>query len=218
LTGEREREPSSFLLTEAGRNGCILVDVAQGRLVLVQNGSVRWLMLDAVTSPSSRLQRLMRAISWCLVKVASSTFARRGTSLSLFLAVAFLYGQTAPLPCSTAPMSPKDFADISTMLPGAMRLCAWRYARDAYDMLLLGLRLGENPRVVITTTPKPIDILIGTGENGRMLGLLNDPGCVITRGSSYENRANLSPTFFSRNNTLRLMRLRHTDGASGGCG
>jgi len=115
-------------------------------------------------------------------------------------------------------MSPKDFADISTMLPGAMRLCAWRYARDAYDMLLLGLRLGENPRVVITTTPKPIDILIGTGENGRMLGLLNDPGCVITRGSSYENRANLSPTFFSRNNTLRLMRLRHTDGASGGCG
>jgi phage terminase large subunit-like protein len=76
-------------------------------------------------------------------------------------------------------------------------VCAWRYARDEYDMLLLGLRLGENPRVVITTTPKPIDILIGTGENGRMLGLLNDPGCVITRGSSYENRANLSPTFFS---------------------
>jgi phage terminase large subunit-like protein len=76
-------------------------------------------------------------------------------------------------------------------------VCAWRYARDAWDMLMFGLRLGQNPRAVITTTRKPIDILIGTGDNGRMLGLLNDPGCVITRGSSYNNKANLSPTFFS---------------------
>jgi phage terminase large subunit-like protein len=76
-------------------------------------------------------------------------------------------------------------------------VCAWRYARDAYDMLMLGLRLGGNPRVVVTTTPRPVDILVGTGQNGRMLGLLNDPGCAITRGSSYENRANLSATFFS---------------------
>ena len=76
-------------------------------------------------------------------------------------------------------------------------VCAWRYARDAWDMLMLGLRLGSNPRVVVTTTPKPIDILIGTGENGRMLGLLNDPGCKVTRGSSYLNAANLAPQFFS---------------------
>jgi phage terminase large subunit-like protein len=64
-------------------------------------------------------------------------------------------------------------------------------------MFMLGLRLGDNPRAVITTTPKPIDILIGTGENGRMLGLLNDPGCKVTRGSSYLNAANLAPQFFS---------------------
>jgi hypothetical protein len=51
--------------------------------------------------------------------------------------------------------------------------------------------------VVVTTTPKPVDILIGTGENGRMLGLLNDPGCAVTRGSSYLNEANLAPTFFT---------------------
>jgi phage terminase large subunit-like protein len=62
---------------------------------------------------------------------------------------------------------------------------------------MLGLRLGENPQAVVTTTPKPIDILVGTGQNGRMLGLLNDPGCALTRGSSYQNRANLAPTFFS---------------------
>src|SRR5262249_22205569 len=77
-------------------------------------------------------------------------------------------------------------------------VCAWRYARDAWEMLMFGLRLGPDPRVVITTTPKPVDILIGTGENGRMLGLMNDPGCVITRGSSYLNKANLAPTFFTQ--------------------
>jgi predicted phage terminase large subunit-like protein len=76
-------------------------------------------------------------------------------------------------------------------------VAAWRYARDAWEMLMLGLRLGKNPRVVVTTTPKPVDILIGTGENGRMLGLLNDPGCAVTRGSSFLNEANLAPTFFT---------------------
>jgi phage terminase large subunit-like protein len=76
-------------------------------------------------------------------------------------------------------------------------VCTWRYARDAWEMLMLGLRLGSNPRVVVTTTPKPVDILIGTGKNGRMLGLLNDPGCAVTRGSSFLNEANLAPTFFT---------------------
>lgn len=76
-------------------------------------------------------------------------------------------------------------------------VCAWRYARDAWEMLMLGLRLGAAPQVVVTTTPKPVDVLIGTGENGRMLGLLNDPGCAVTRGSSYLNKENLAPTFFT---------------------
>lgn len=74
---------------------------------------------------------------------------------------------------------------------------AWRYPREAFEMLMLGMRLGDNPQVAVTTTPRPVDILIGTGQNGRMLGLMNDPGCVVTRGSSYLNRANLAPTFFS---------------------
>jgi phage terminase large subunit-like protein len=76
--------------------------------------------------------------------------------------------------------------------------CAWRYAREAWELMMLGLRLGDNPQIIVTTTPKPVDILIGTGENGRMLGLLNDPGCVVSRGSSYDNRANLAETFFSQ--------------------
>src|SRR5262245_3326945 len=33
-------------------------------------------------------------------------------------------------------------------------LCAWRYPA-AWDMLMFGLRIGERPRVCVTTTPKP---------------------------------------------------------------
>jgi hypothetical protein len=54
-------------------------------------------------------------------------------------------------------------------------LASWRYP-EAWDMLMFGLRLGADPRIVVTTTPKPIDLLIGPGENNRRLGLLRDPG------------------------------------------
>jgi phage terminase large subunit-like protein len=56
-------------------------------------------------------------------------------------------------------------------------------ASDAWDMLRLGLRLGAHPRVVATTTPLPI-ALIKT--------LLANKRTVVTRGSTYDNAANLS--------------------------
>ena len=56
-------------------------------------------------------------------------------------------------------------------------------------MLMFGLRLGPDPRVVVTTTPKPVKII---------RELLTDPTTVVTRGSSYENRANLADAFFAQ--------------------
>ena len=53
-------------------------------------------------------------------------------------------------------------------------------------MLMFGLRLGNDPRVVVTTTPKPIKII---------RELIADPTTAITRGSTYDNRANLAPAF-----------------------
>jgi phage terminase large subunit-like protein len=37
-------------------------------------------------------------------------------------------------------------------------LAAWRYP-EAWDMLMFGLRLGENPQVMVTTTPRPTKLL-----------------------------------------------------------
>ena len=67
-------------------------------------------------------------------------------------------------------------------------IASWRYP-EAWDMLMFGLRLGPDPRVVVTTTPKPVKII---------RELLTDPTTVVTRGSSYENRANLADAFFAQ--------------------
>lgn len=68
----------------------------------------------------------------------------------------------------------------------ADEIAAWRFLEEAWDNLLFGFRLGK-PRGVITTTPKPRKIV---------RDLVADPACVVTRGSTYENRANLAPEFF----------------------
>lgn len=64
-------------------------------------------------------------------------------------------------------------------------LAAWKYA-DAWDQFLFGLRLGTDPRCVITTTPRPVKLI---------RELLADPHIVITRGSTFDNRENLAPAF-----------------------
>ena len=67
-------------------------------------------------------------------------------------------------------------------------LAAWKYP-EAFDLLMMGLRLGENPRAVITTTPRPVRII---------RDLLKDPTVVVTRGSTYDNATNLAPAFMDQ--------------------
>jgi len=70
----------------------------------------------------------------------------------------------------------------------ADEIASWRYP-EAWDLFMFGLRLGNNPRAVVTTTPKPIPLV---------KELLASPTTTVTRGSSYENRRNLAPAFFQQ--------------------
>lgn len=70
----------------------------------------------------------------------------------------------------------------------ADELAAWKYLRDTWDMAMFGLRLGADPRKMITTTPKPLTIL---------REIMADPATVISRGSTFDNAANLAPSFLS---------------------
>ena len=70
----------------------------------------------------------------------------------------------------------------------ADEIAAWRQPQQAWDMLMLGLRLGARPRAVVTTTPKPIRLL---------RDLLAARTTRVTRGSTYANRDRLAITFLS---------------------
>lgn len=67
----------------------------------------------------------------------------------------------------------------------ADELAAWRYP-DAWDQLMFGLRLGDDPRVVVTTTPRPTKLV---------KDLIKDPDAAITKGSTFDNLSNLASTF-----------------------
>ena len=77
----------------------------------------------------------------------------------------------------------------------ADEVATWRYP-EAWDMAMLGLRLGRSPQAVITTTPKPTTLIKELRDRA---ALEADPlgRVVLTRGSTYENEANLSPAFLS---------------------
>lgn len=71
-------------------------------------------------------------------------------------------------------------------------LAKWKYLdrkENAWSNLMFGLRLGAAPRVVVTTTPRPLALL---------KDIIADPLTVVTAGHTYENLANLSPTFRSQ--------------------
>lgn len=67
----------------------------------------------------------------------------------------------------------------------ADELAAWRYP-DAWHQLQLGLRLGNAPRGIVTTTPRPTELV---------RKIARDAATVVTGGSTYDNRANLAPSF-----------------------
>lgn len=68
----------------------------------------------------------------------------------------------------------------------ADELASWTRGQETWDNAMLGLRLGDDPRAIVTTTPRPIP---------QIKKLLKDPRVKDTRGSTLENLMNLAPTF-----------------------
>ncbi len=65
-------------------------------------------------------------------------------------------------------------------------LAKWKHPQETFDMLQFGLRLGANPRQVVTTTPRALPLL---------KAIMADAGTRLTRLSTLENNANLAPGF-----------------------
>lgn len=70
-------------------------------------------------------------------------------------------------------------------------LAKWRYARATWDQLQMTLRNGDNPQQIVTTTPRPIELVkaIYAGDEGVV---------VSTVGRTMDNAANLAPAFLKK--------------------
>ncbi len=74
----------------------------------------------------------------------------------------------------------------------ADELAKWRYAQETWDMLQFTLRMGQNPKQCITTTPRPIPIVKHLVKEA-----VDDPAIIVTRGRTTDNAANLAEPFLA---------------------
>ena len=67
-------------------------------------------------------------------------------------------------------------------------LAAWDYLDDSWNMIQFGMRLGQKPLMLCTTTPKPKPLIVD---------LVNRDGedVICTKASTYDNIHNLAPSF-----------------------
>lgn len=78
-------------------------------------------------------------------------------------------------------------------------LCAFSYSQEAWDMAMMGLRLGAHPRIIITTTPKPSPLIVELVRRGNV----EPDNVILTSGSTFDNAANLPES------TLQELRNRY---------
>lgn len=87
-------------------------------------------------------------------------------------------------------------AESFEQLRGPQFDCAWidemakfRQPQEVWSQLMLSLRLGQDPRCLVTTTPRPIPFL---------QQLLENPDTAVTRGTTFDNQQNLAPAFIDQ--------------------
>ena len=70
----------------------------------------------------------------------------------------------------------------------ADEIAKWPSGISAWDNLMLGLRLGDKPRAMATTTPRPVPLI---------KRLHKEEGVAVTRGRTTDNDMNLPPDFIA---------------------
>lgn len=72
------------------------------------------------------------------------------------------------------------------------------YPRETFEQLSFSLRMGDDPKLILTTTPRPIPFIKELMARGDV---------VTVRGSSLENKENLSPAFLKQLEYLKGTRM-----------
>ena len=101
--------------------------------------------------------------------------SRRPSGRSGFLRAGGWNGRTARSRRLFSAEDPESLRGPQFSAAWCDELAKWRHAEATFDMLQFGLRLGERPRQVITTTPRPIALL---------KRLIADPRTAVTRAGT----------------------------------
>lgn len=83
---------------------------------------------------------------------------------------------------------PDRLRGASHHLAWADEIAKWKLGEAAWDNLMLGLRLGDYPRVIATTTPRPVPLL---------QRLLADRRVAVSRGRTRDNGLHLPGAFLA---------------------
>lgn len=83
-----------------------------------------------------------------------------------------------------------EFIAAGIVVHNCDEVAAWPNMEDTWDMLEMTLRVGENPQILWTSTPKPKELI-------RRLVVPQRDRVIIT-GSTYENKANLAKKFLDK--------------------
>lgn len=145
----------------------------------------------------TRMDRLQPGVFVCAVN------ASNGAGMSAFASTA--RQNSSPLPetfaasvvsiwrpvgeqsvfCLKVEDQPEYFAN-GVLVHNCDELAAWADPRATWDMMKFGLRLGNDPRAMVTTTPRPLPLI---------RELKDDDDSAVSRGNTYANAANLAETF-----------------------
>src|SRR3990167_3166530 len=80
--------------------------------------------------------------------------------------------------------------------------CKMPYGDTAFHMLKFTMRLGKNPQIVISTTPKPVLFLIEMLQQAEESQRDGTRDIIVVKGNTYENRSNLSTSFLGDINQM----------------
>jgi phage terminase large subunit-like protein len=78
---------------------------------------------------------------------------------------------------------PDSFRGIQFHKAWGDEVAAWRYGKETWDQIMFGLRLGDDPQIVVTSTPRPTKLVKD------IVGL---PTTITTTDSTYANVENLA--------------------------
>lgn len=184
-------DPSTWQCTESRNPFLRQITLVGGSCMSVPSAGARLFTKSGAKGLFARLANTAqrKLVERPLGAASSAEQASRAVPETFALSVASTWrpeGETRVY-CLTVEGCPEFFAN-GILVHNCDELAKYRYAREAWDMLQFTMRRPD-PRVMVTTTPRPIPVI---------KEIVADKSTVITRGSTFDNSANLAGAFLRK--------------------